>query len=72
MDGRYETVYPDSTVDAVEAAISTGDPHKVETLHPTDILIVKNNNTSTILSNLSDKWEVWYEDPKAILLKPRE
>lgn len=71
MDGRYETVYPDSTVAAVEEAISSGDLKKVDALNPTDILITKNSSTPSILSELSEKWEVWYEDKEAVLLKPR-
>ena len=71
VDGRYETVYPDSTVERVEEAITSGELSKVDELNPTDILIVKNKNTPTILTNLSEKWVVWYEDSKAVLLKPR-
>lgn len=71
MDGRYETVYPDSTVEEVEDAITTGNLTKIAALNPSDILLERNEKTANIVANLNERWVVWYEDTKAVLLKPR-
>jgi hypothetical protein len=70
MDGRYETVYLDETVELNEAAIATGDLEKVKGINPTDILLMKDDNSPAVVANLSSKWIVWYEDSLALLLRP--
>jgi hypothetical protein len=71
LDGRYEEVYPQQTVDDVAIALNPWAPQHGELLKklvPTHILVTKDRKRLVRAADFGPSWKVGYEDAAAMVL----
>lgn len=71
VDGRYEEVYPQETVDIVSAALNPRDPRFSEALKkvwPDFILLHATGTLDATIKDYGDAWQTIYRDEKYALL----
>ena len=69
MDGRYEEVYPEKTVDVVADALNVYSPahqHAIDSLHPDFILL---SDSALFIQRTSPSWKTIYSDYEYALLE---